>query len=556
MKILALNPPFLPKYSRESRSPAVTKSGTLYYPMWLCYAVGYLEKAGHEVRLVDAPAEGMTVDDVIASVRDFEPDLAVLDTSTPSIYSDVEVGGALKHVFPDIFVTLVGVHVSALPEETLALSDKIDAAAFGEYDATLVELANRLSAYANGPVDAEKRSTGTNAGNQASTDKSSSNKSATGTAGDPVNTEKSPEKSSSDNNNPVNPLDNILAGIQGLAFRDGAGNIRKNEARPYIEDLDDIPFVSEVYHRHLDITPYFYGHSRHPLVVIVTGRGCPFHCTYCVLPQTMQGHKYRKRSIESIVQEFLFIRDNFPGVREIMIEDDTLTADRKRCRELAEALIATGGHDIPWSANSRADVDYDTMVLMRKAGCRLFCVGYESGEQAILDNIRKSITLEKIAAFTRDAKRAGIMVHGCFMVGNPGETKDTLMKTLRFAKELNPDTAQFYPIMVYPGTTAYEHFGGLGWIVSRDFRKWLTEDGLHSSVVSNPDLRYEELVAFCDRARREFYLRPKYIFAKFKQMIVNPGEAKRIIKAGFTFFKYLLQPSIKRKDRKAKAAER
>jgi len=502
MKILALNPPFLPKYSRESRSPAVTKSGTLYYPMWLCYAVGYLEKAGHEVRLIDAPAAGLSMEDVTEAVRDFEPDMAVLDTSTPSIYSDVQAGEALKAAFPGIFVTLVGVHVSALPEETLALSAKIDAVAFGEYDETLVELADGLSAANSANAD------GGNSG-----------------------------------------TDGTLSGIRGLAFRDSLGTVRKNEARPYMEDLDAIPPVSHVYHRHLDISPYFYGHSRHPLVVIVTGRGCPFRCTYCVLPQTMQGHRYRKRSIESIVQEFLFIRDNFPGVKEIMIEDDTLTADRKRCRELAEALIATGGNKIPWSANSRADVDLETMRLMRKAGCRLFCVGFESGEQAILDNIQKAITLEKVAAFTRDAKRSGIMVHGCFMVGNRGETKETLEKTLRFAKELNPDTAQFYPIMVYPGTSDYRYFSEKGWIVSNDFRKWLTEEGLHSSVVSNPDLRYEELVAFCDRARREFYLRPTYIFAKFKQMIVNPGEAKRIIKAGFTLIRYLMQPSIKSKNK-------
>ncbi|MCL2182522.1 MAG: B12-binding domain-containing radical SAM protein [Chitinispirillia bacterium] len=514
MKILALNPPFLPKYSRESRSPAVTKSGTLYYPMWLCYAAGYLEKAGHEVRLIDAPASGMSLDKVIDSVRGFAPDMAVLDTSTPSIYNDVQTGEALKAAFPEIFITLVGVHVSALPEDTLALSTQINAVAFGEFDETLVELANILSSSRNNSGNGEDYIDGT---------MSSVNNAAL----DDVN-------------------DNILTNIRGLAFRDSSGKIRKNEARPYIDDLDAIPPVSHLYHKHLDITPYFYGHSRHPLVVIVTGRGCPFQCTYCVLPQTMQGHRYRKRSIESIVQEFLYIRDNFPGVKEIMIEDDTLTADRKRCRELAEALIATGGHRIPWSANSRADVDIDTLRLMRKAGCRLLCVGFESGEQAILDNILKAITLDKVTEFTRDAKRAGIMVHGCFMVGNRGETKETLEKTLKFAKELNPDTAQFYPIMVYPGTSDYEHFSRKGWIISHDFRKWLTEEGLHSSVVSNPDLRYEELVAFCDRARREFYLRPAYMFSKIKQMIVYPAEAKRIIKAGFTFFKYLLHPSIKK----------
>jgi radical SAM superfamily enzyme YgiQ (UPF0313 family) len=263
------------------------------------------------------------------------------------------------------------------------------------------------------------------------------------------------------------------------------------------------------------------------------------------VPQTLQGHKYRKRSIESIVQEFLYIRDNFPNVKEIMIEDDTLTADKKRCRELSEALIATGGHRIPWSANSRADVDYDTMCLMRKAGCRLFCVGFESGEQSILDNIEKGITLDKIYDFISNARRAGILIHGCFMVGNRGETRETLQKTLKFAKELNPDTAQFYPIMAYPGTSDYEYFKEKGWVVSQDFRKWLTSDGLHSSVVSNPSLTYEELVKFCDRARKEFYLRPAYIFSKFRQMIAYPQEAKRIIKAGFTFMKYLFKRPVK-----------
>ncbi len=489
MKILSLNPPFLPKYSRESRSPAVTKSGTLYYPMWLAYATGYLEKAGYDLKLVDAPAADLSLDQVLEMAKEFKPGLAVLDTSTPSIYNDVEVAKALKSALPDLFVVLVGVHVSALPLETLELSPEIDAVAFGEYDETLVELAGHI---AEGRRD-----------------------------------------------------DETLQKVKGIAFRKSDGAVCRNETRPFMENLDDIPFVSNVYKKHLDVDPYFYGHSRHPLIVLVTGRGCPFHCTYCVVPQTLQGHKYRKRSIESIVQEFIYIRDNFPGIKEIMIEDDTLTADRKRCRELSEALIATGANKIPWSANSRAEVDLETMRLMRKAGCRLFCVGFESGDQTILDNIKKSMTLEKIAEFMRNARKAGILVHGCFMVGNRGESRDTLEKTLRFAKELNPDTAQFYPIMVYPGTSDYAYFQEKGWIISNDFRKWLTDEGLHSSVVSNPDLTYEELVKFCDRARREFYLRPSYMLSKAQQMVTHPSEAKRIVKAAVTFVKYLVQPSLK-----------
>ena len=136
------------------------------------------------------------------------------------------------------------------------------------------------------------------------------------------------------------------------------------------------------------------------------------------------------------------------------------------------------------------------------------------------------------------------MIHGCFMLGNKGETRETLEKTLQLAKELKPDTAQFFPIMVYPGTEAYKYFNMLGWLVTKDFREWITKEGLHSSVVSNPNLPYKELVAFCDRARREFYLRPQYILSKIVQIVVHPKEAKRVLKAGLVLFRYLFNPSI------------
>ncbi|HMA64939.1 MAG: B12-binding domain-containing radical SAM protein [Fibrobacterota bacterium] len=489
MRIVTLNPPFFPKYSRESRSPAVAKSGTLYYPMWLAYATGYLEKAGHDVTLIDAPGANLDTAAVVDKIKKINPQLVILDTSTPSIYSDVEIGAMLKKEIPSLFVMLVGVHVSALPKETLELSDQIDAVAFGEYDATVVEVAEKLSA--------QKRN------------------------------------------------DESMKSILGLAFRSHDNSIIKNETRPYIQNLDDIPMVSSVYKKHLDISPYFYGHSKFPIIVIVTGRGCPFKCTYCVLPQTMQGHQYRKRSVQSIVDEFRYIHDNFSDVKEIMIEDDTLTADKTRCREFSQALIDAKLTKTPWSANSRADVDYETMRLMNKAGCRLFCVGFESGDQQILDNIQKGTNIDRIRSFVKDAKKAGILIHGCFMVGNRGETHETLEKTLRFAKELSPDTAQFFPIMAYPGTSDFKFFKEKGWIVSNDFRKWLTDDGLHSSVVSNPDLKYEELVSYCDRARKEFYMNPKYLFAKILQALTHPSEAKRLLKGGKTLMKYIFSPSLK-----------
>jgi radical SAM superfamily enzyme YgiQ (UPF0313 family) len=453
--------------------------------MWLAYAVGYLEKHGHEVLFIDAPATDVNREELIKRAGEFKPSLAILEASTPSIYNDIEVATALKKALPDCFTILVGVHVSAVPRETLSdAPEGVDAVAVHEYEETVRELAEKL--------------------------------------------EHSP------------PTDEMLGSILGIAFRNSRNEIVENPVRPYIKTLDQIPFVSSIYKKHLDITPYFYGHSRHPLVVIVTGRGCPFHCTYCVIPQTMHGHVYRKRSIENVVEEFRYIADNFPEVKEIMIEDDTLTADRKRCRAFARALIEAGATKIPWSANSRADVDLETMKLLKKANCRLFCVGFESGDQEILDNIKKALKLETVREFRKNAKKAGILIHGCFMVGNKGEDKQqNLDTTLNWAKELNPDTAQFYPIMVSPGTEASDYFKQQGWITTTNYRQWITEEGLHSSVVSNPNLSYDELVEFCNRARREFYLRPRYILQKIIQIFTHPGEAKRIFKAFGTFYRYL-----------------
>ena len=147
MKILMLNPPFLPKYSRSSRSPAVTKSGTIYYSLWLSYATGVLEKAGHEVLFIDASAEGVELAQIREKVEKFQPAIAVFDTSTPSILNDVKVLETVKSWFDGKLLTvLVGTHPTALATETIAMSESIDLIARREYDFTLRELADRMQA--------------------------------------------------------------------------------------------------------------------------------------------------------------------------------------------------------------------------------------------------------------------------------------------------------------------------------------------------------------------------------------------------------------------------
>jgi radical SAM superfamily enzyme YgiQ (UPF0313 family) len=479
MNILLLNPPFLAKFSREQRSPAVTKSGTFYYPMWLAFAAEVLDQKGHRVKLLDCPASGMEWEQLVPIIREFCPSLVVIDTSTPSIFSDVETGAKIKAMLPGSFVILVGPHVSALPEESLGINDAIDAVALREYEDTLAELAEKLGS------------------------------------------------------------GHTAQGVRGLVLRQN-GKIISTGERELRDDIDSLPFVSQAYRKHLDYKDYFYAHSQYPIITIITGRGCPYQCVYCVYPQVFCSRKPRLRSIANVADEIEYILENFPDVEELMFEDDTLTFDKKRCLEFAEEIIRRG-IKIKWSANSRCDVDLETMIMLKKAGARLFCVGVESGDQNVLDQMKKSMKVERVRQFFQDAKKAGIKLHGCFMVGNPGETRDTLETTLKFAKELNPDTAQFFPIMVYPGTEAYQWAKSNGYLTTGDFREWLTPDGLHNSIVSRPGLSNTELVEFCDRARKEFYMRPSYILRKLLDGLTDPREFKRLAKGGLTLGRHIFR---------------
>lgn len=483
MRIYCLNAPFHRNYSSHQRSPAVTKSRTLYYPIWLAYAAGLLEAQGHEVRLVDGPGEDITMGAAIERAREFRPQLVVVATTTPSIENDIQAAEALKAATGATTI-LVGTHTSARPLETLERAKTVDAVTRREYDWTLLEVAERLAG-----------------------------------GGD-------------------------LAGIQGLTWRDASGEVTAEPDRPDQADISGLPHVARVYKRHLfgHWKRYFYAITRHPVVTIITGRGCPYRCTYCLFPQTLTGHGYRRRSVEAVVDEFKYIEREFPGVREVFIEDDTLTVDTKRCRRLAEEMIRRRVK-LRWTANARCDVDYETLRLMRKAGLRLLCVGIESADQEILDNVKKKIEVPQIEQFFKDSKRADVLVHGCFMVGNPGETRGSLDRTLEFAKRLNPDTAQFFPLMVYPGTEAFDWAEEQGLLETHSYDRWLTPEGLHRSVVKRPDLPSEELREFCDRARREFYLRPEYVVQKARQIATDPYEASRTAKSLFTFARYLLDPN-------------
>ena len=482
MRVLLLNPPYkteLGKFSRASRSPAITKSGTIYNPIWLAYACAYLEKYNQETMLIDSCADGLNLDATITKIKQFNPQLVILDTSTPSIQEDVKCAERIKESLQKVHICLVGTHPSVLTDEVLDMSDSIDSIARHEYDATVVDLAEALEE------------------------------------------------------------DRDLSTVDGISYKKDNKHIH-NKDRAYIENLDDIPFVSKIYKKYLNINNYFFSAATLPMVMIMTGRGCPSRCFFCVYPQTFHGHKYRLRSADNVVEEFEWIVNNLPEVKSIGIEDDTFTANPDRAKEICKKLIEKGiNKKVKWWANTRVHTDLELMKLMKKAGCRLIIPGFESGSQAILKNIHKGTTIEQAVQYMCNARKAGLLVHGCFMVGNKGETKETMQQTLDFAMKLNPDSAQFFPLIPYPGTEAFCWAKENGYIRTFDYSKWLQEDGNHECILNLPNLTSEELVEFCDYARKRFYLRPRYLIYKAIQSITDFDEMKRNFKAFGRLIKYL-----------------
>lgn len=482
MKVLFLNPPFHNRFSRESRSPAVAKSDTLYYPKWLAHAAGVAIREGHDVDMVDAPAWCVDLKYVIDRIDAKGIEAVVCDTSTPSIVNDIKVVNALAAHNPKLHILLVGRHASTMAEDTLAKCEGVSGIAIKEYEYTVRDWLKAVESGAS------------------------------------------------------------LATVEGIAWKNSAGVIVTNKERAPIENLDELPFVSEVYKRFLRVEDYFYGHSKHPLVVFDTSRGCPYRCTFCVYPQTFSGHSMRYRSVGHVADEFDFVAKELPQVNTIMLEDDTFIIDIKRTDALADELIKRG-NKIPFDSNCRADTkaDVEFFKKLKKAGARLFCVGFESGDDEVLKHIKKNLNLSRTHQFMKNTQDAGIMVHGCFMVGNLNETHQTLQKTLDLALDLSPDTAQFFPIMVYPGTAAYNEAKAKGYLASENFSDWLTEDGLHNSTINLPNVSHKELVDFCDYARKKFYLRPSYLAKKAIQSLQDPDEFKRNLKGFKKLSQYLIK---------------
>jgi hopanoid biosynthesis associated radical SAM protein HpnJ len=326
-----------------------------------------------------------------------------------------------------------------------------------------------------------------------------------------------------------------LSRIAGLSWRRADGSIVHNEERSVIENMDELPFVTPVYKRDLVIENYFGGYLLHPYISFYTGRGCKSRCTFCLWPQTIGGHRYRTRSVGHVIEELIWARKAFPQVKEFFFDDDTLTDNLPRVEALAHEIGKLG---IVWSCNAKANVPRDTLKVLKDNGLRLLVVGYESGNQKILHNIKKGMRVDWARRFTRDCHELGITVHGTFILGLPGETKETIEETIRFARETNPHTIQVSLAAPYPGTFLYRQAMENGWLVDEN-AELLTERGTQVASLSYPHLTHTEIFQSVDDFYKRFYFRAPKIAAIVGEMVRSPQAMKRRLREGVEFFRFL-----------------
>ena len=324
-----------------------------------------------------------------------------------------------------------------------------------------------------------------------------------------------------------------LADIAGLSFRP-EGKIVHNPERAMIQNFDELPSVMDVYARDLEIERYFIGYLKHPYVSHYTGRGCPAQCSFCLWPQTVGGNKYRARSPENVAAEMARARRLFPQVKEFFFDDDTFTAYQPRAREIARHLGKLG---LMWSCNARANVNRETLETMRDNGLRLLLVGYESGNQQILDNIRKGIRLEEAREFTKNCRELGITIHGTFILGLPGETPETIRQTLEFAKELDVFSIQVSLAAPYPGTELYRQAKENGWL--REDATLIGDHGEQLAALEYDGLSREEIFRWVEKFYKAYYFRPRPIARMIGEMLGDFDMMKRRLREGAEFFKFL-----------------
>jgi anaerobic magnesium-protoporphyrin IX monomethyl ester cyclase len=449
MNVLVANPPWPgPGYGARSdvRWPHKRSDKYIEYPIYLSYTVAVVEEAGFEVSFIDAIMDELDIEPFARRVADLAPRLALIETSTPSIDWDLQTAQAIKQWSPETFVALIGSHVTYFDVDTVAGSPAVDAVLRGEFEYTAADLARALQ------------------------------------AGAP------------------------LSGVQGLTYRDADGQVQRNADRPLFEPLDRMPFPA----RHIvKGEGYRAGiYSGGNPTAMVSSRGCPYRCTFCLWPDVLYGHKFRARSAENVVDEIEQAVRTY-GHDEIYFDDDTFTIDKQRVMDITRLILERGlEKEVEWIAQCRVDtVDREMLDAMKAANCGYILFGVESGSPEMLRRMRKGITPDKVQAAFKLTHQVGIKTQAFFLFGMPGETQATIRETIEFAKALNASSTQFAIAIPHPGTALYEECRTNGWLTSEVWADYTAEN----SLIETPWLTAEEVEQARIRAYREYYYRPRFV---------------------------------------------
>ncbi|MGU3540370.1 hopanoid biosynthesis associated radical SAM protein HpnJ [Methylobacterium sp. A54F] len=331
-----------------------------------------------------------------------------------------------------------------------------------------------------------------------------------------------------------------MSKIKGLSYRNASGVIVHNEDRPIMTDMDQLPFVTSVYKRDLVMENYFIGYLKHPYISFYSGRGCKSRCTFCLWPQTVGGHTYRTRSVGHVIEEIKYCLKAFPQTKEFFFDDDTFTDNLPRAEEIARELGKLG---VTWSCNAKANVPRETLKVLRDNGLRLLLVGYESGNQQILHNIKKGMRVEVAEKFTKDCHELGIAIHGTFILGLPGESKETIQETINYAKRINPHTIQVSLAAPYPGTFLYKQAVENGWLDEAN-AELVDENGVQVAPLHYPHLSHTEIFNSVEDFYKKFYFRAPKIASIVGEMVRSPDMMKRRLREGVEFYHFLKERSV------------
>jgi radical SAM superfamily enzyme YgiQ (UPF0313 family) len=423
MKTLILNAPWSQKglygVRAGSRWPHLEPCDTSDYmpfPMFMAYAAAVLERARKQVVVVDACAERINDEETLSRIAQTAPDLVVLETATPTIDIDLAFASKIKHNHPNTLIAFCGPHALMIEPEFLAQNEPVNFILRGEYEMILCDLVEELEQ-----------------------------------GGD-------------------------CADIKGVVYRISDGKVHDNGPRPLLRDIDSLPWPA----RHLFPMQLYNdrpGRIPAPSLQMWASRGCPYQCVFCVWPQVMYGgSRYRARNPVDVIDELEYCLKKWP-FKSFYFDDDTFNVGKERIIRLSREIKS---RDIgqPWSVMARADlVDREVLKEMKDAGLVSLKYGMESGVQELIDASGKNLQIEQVEKAVEISKELGIEVHLTFTFGLPGETKETISRTIQKAIELDPFSVQFSIATPFPGTAYYADLMRKGHILTNNWEEYSGSTG-------------------------------------------------------------------------------